>query len=137
MTQFGWGFVTGAVRPPVTWNPFEHGPEPPPDVVKSNWYYTFHTYLGNRYLTHAPTRLVWDAYRGKKHFTSRGVGGPSGTPPSSTIPSKRRQGRASAEHGKHGGPRRESRRGGRARRKECPKGHYWSYKHKKCLKSKF
>lgn len=25
----------------------------------------------------------------------------------------------------------------RTRRKSCPKGHYWSYKKKKCVKSKF
>lgn len=76
------------------------------------------------------------------HFTepyrdSRGRGGPSGTSPISTVSSKRRQGRASAELRKHGGPRQSSQRGGRVRRKECPKGHYWSYKEKKCLKSKF
>ncbi len=23
------------------------------------------------------------------------------------------------------------------KKSECPKGHYWSYKHKKCMKSKF
>jgi len=73
----------------------------------------------------------------RRKLQSRGRGGASGTTPTATISSKRRQGRASAEHGKHGGPRRESRRGGRARRKECPKGHYWSYKEKKCLKSRF
>ncbi len=67
----------------------------------------------------------------------REIGAPSIPTPVSTIPSKRRQGRASAEHGKHRGPRRESRRGGRARRKECPKGYYWSYKKKKCMKSKY
>ena len=65
------------------------------------------------------------------------LGAPLRSSPTSTIPSKRRQGRASAEHGKHGGPRKSSKRGGRARRKECPKGHYWSYKEKKCMKSKY
>ena len=72
-----------------------------------------------------------------RKLQSRGRGGASGTTPTATILSKRRQGRAFAEHGKHGGPRRESRRGGRARRKECLRGHYWSYKEKKCVKSKF
>jgi len=67
----------------------------------------------------------------------RGVGGPSVTTPTSTVPSNRRQGRASAEPGQYGGPRQVTQRGGRARRKECPKGHYWSYKKKKCVKSKF
>ena len=75
------------------------------------------------------------------HFTepyrdSRGVGGPSGTTPTSTVPSKRRQERASAELGKPGRTPSLGKES-RARRKECPKGHYWSYKEKKCVKSKF
>lgn len=66
----------------------------------------------------------------------RGVGGPSVTTPTSTIPSKASSGRAMAQAKKSGGPRQVSQRGGRARGK-CPKGHYWSYKKKKCVKSKF
>ena len=85
---------------------------------------------------------LWDEYGGFDLIrgeveVNREIGALSTPTPASTIPSKRRQGRASAEHGKHGGPRRESRRGGRVRRKECPKGHYWSYKLKKCVRSKF
>ena len=69
---------------------------------------------------------------------SRGGGGPSAQsqpPPSSSKDS--RQARASAQGGKSGVPARASTRGSRHRRKSCPKGHYWSYKHKKCLKSNF
>ena len=69
---------------------------------------------------------------------SRGGGGPSAQsqpPPTSSKGS--RQARASAQGGKSGVPARASTRGSRPRRKECPKGHYWSYKKKKCLKSKF
>jgi len=66
----------------------------------------------------------------------RGVGGPSGTTPASTILSKASSGRAPAQAKKSGGPRQSSQRGGRARGK-CPEGHYWSYKKKKCVKSKF
>jgi len=73
---------------------------------------------------------IWQALH------SRGGGGPSGTTPASTIPSKASNGRASAQAMKSGGPRQSSQRGGRARGK-CPKGHYWSYKKKKCVKSKF
>ncbi len=69
-------------------------------------------------------------------FDSRGGDGPSGSTPTSIVPSKRRQGRASAEPGKYGRPP-STRKESRARRKACPKGHYWSYKKKKCLKSKF
>ena len=69
---------------------------------------------------------------------SRGGGGPSAltqSPPSSSKNS--RQARASAQGGKSGAPARASTRGSRPRRKSCPKGHYWSFKQNKCLKSKF
>ena len=69
---------------------------------------------------------------------SRGGGGPSAqtqTPPTSSK--KRPQARARAQGGKSGAPARASQRGSRHGRKSCPKGHYWSYKEKKCLKSKF
>jgi len=72
------------------------------------------------------------------HYLSRGGGGPSALtqpPPSSSEPS--RQARASAQGGKSGAPARASTQGSRHRRKSCPKGHYWSYREKKCLKSKF
>ena len=68
----------------------------------------------------------------------KGVGGPSALtqpPPSSSEPS--RQARASAQGGKSGAPARASTQGSRHRRKSCPKGHYWSYKHGKCMKSKY
>jgi hypothetical protein len=68
---------------------------------------------------------------------SKGRGGPSRkTPTHRRRRRPRRQGRAPAEHRKHGGPRRESRRGGRARRK-CPPGHYYSFKHRRCLRSRY
>jgi len=70
---------------------------------------------------------------------SIGIGAPSGsTPTAPSISSKSsRQGRASAEPGKHGVSRQSSQRRDRARRKSCPKGHYWSFKDRKCVKSKF
>ena len=69
---------------------------------------------------------------------SRGGGGPSALtqpPPSSSKNS--RQARADAQGGKSGAPARASQRGSRHRRESCPAGHYWSFKHKKCVKSKF
>ena len=69
---------------------------------------------------------------------SRGGGGPSAQsqpPPSSSKDS--RQDRASAQGGKSGAPARASTQGSRPRRKSCPKGQYWSFKQKKCVKSKF
>jgi len=66
---------------------------------------------------------------------SRGGGGPSGTTPTSTAASKRasesrKTFKAQSAHGFRK-PKGVSARG------KCPKGHYWSYKKKKCLKSKF
>ena len=71
---------------------------------------------------------------------SIGIGAPSGstpTAPSTSLQGTRRQGRESSEPGKHGVSRQSSQRRDRARRKSCPKGHYWSYKERKCVKSKF
>jgi len=104
--------------------------------------------LQNQYFVPGPKNLDLIKYQVQrmKHTMSdsqreriislRGSGGPSGTPPTSTVPSKASSGRASAQAKKYGGPRQSSQRGGRARGK-CPKGHYWSYKLKKCVRSKF
>ena len=120
MSQWGWGIAATAAVP---------------DRIRPWWRWD---HPDSHFYNLRPDRLVANLQSIREFIdASKGLGAPSRTTPTSTIPSKRRQGRASAEHGKHGGPRRESRRGGRARRKECPKGHYWSYKHKKCMKSKF
>jgi len=68
---------------------------------------------------------------------SRGGGGPSAQTQSPPSSKKSRQARASARGGKSGAPARASTQGSRHRRESCPKGYYWSYKKKKCLKSKF
>lgn len=70
---------------------------------------------------------------------SGGLGAPAGSTPTapSTSPLGSRQGRESSEPGKHGVSRQSSQRRDRARRKSCPKGHYWSFKDRKCMKSKF
>ena len=71
-------------------------------------------------------------------FFSRGGGGPSAqSQPPPTSSKIRRQARASAQGGKSGGPGRASHQGSRPRRESCPKGQYWSFKQKKCVKSKF
>ena len=67
----------------------------------------------------------------------RGDGPPALTQFPSSPPKIRRQARASAQGGKSGGPGRASYQGSRHRGKSCPKGHYWSFKQKKCVKSKF
>ena len=70
---------------------------------------------------------------------SSGLGAPAGSTPTapSTSPQVSREGRESSEPAKHGVSRQSSQRRDRARRKSCPKGHYWSYKERKCVKSKF
>jgi len=89
-----------------------------------------HPYLAN------PATLTKEVARRMRD--SRGGGGPSVQSPTSTKSSKpSRQARASAQGGKSGAPRGPRSRGSRHRRKRCPKGHYWSFKQKKCVKSKF
>ena len=86
----------------------------------------------------AASLLVHGLYHGYEELTSRGGGGPSAQsqpPPSSSKSSP--QARASAQGGKAGVPARASQRGRRLGRKSCPKGQYWSFKQKKCVKSKF
>ena len=80
----------------------------------------------------------FDLIRGEQEESS-GIGAPAGSTPTapSTSPQDSRQGRESSEPGKHGVSRQSSQRRDRARRKSCPKGHYWSYKERKCVKSKF
>ena len=70
---------------------------------------------------------------------SGGLGAPAGSTPTAPSASSQssRQGRESSEPGKHGVSRQSMQRRDRARRGECPKGHYWSYKHGACRKSKF
>ena len=85
----------------------------------------------------AASLLVHGLYHGYEELTSRGGGGPSAQnqpPPSSH---QRPQARGTPQGGKSGGPARASQPGSRSGRKSCPKGHYWSYKHKKCLRSKY
>lgn len=66
---------------------------------------------------------------------SRGGGGPTETTLTSTKASKRapefrKETKTNSAHGFRR-PKAVSARG------KCPKGHYWSYKKKKCVKSKF
>ena len=72
------------------------------------------------------------------YAASRGGDGPSALHQlPSTSPKIRRQAPATAVGGKTGAPARVSTQGSRHRRKSCPKGQYWSFKQKKCVKSKF
>ena len=67
-------------------------------------------------------------------YWSQRLGAPLAASPTRTTPVNsggRRESRKSRRASSAPRPDR-SRRGG-----NCPKGHYWSYKHKKCVKSKF
>jgi len=79
---------------------------------------------------------LYDHYRGEVKV-NREIGALSTpTPTSTTTASKRSEsGRTSSAAGNsaHGFRKRK----GVSARGKCPKGHYWSYKQKKCLKSKF
>ena len=133
MSQFGWGLVALATEedfvPAYRWDK-EESPyySLRPDRFFSN------LAESRRLLTYAG---LLD-HQAKYHVSSRGGGGPSAQtqpPPSSSKDS--RQDRASAQVGKSGAPARASTQGSRHRRESCPKGHYWSFKQNKCLKSKF
>jgi hypothetical protein len=80
---------------------------------------------------------VWQMITSRARH-SRGGDGPSALTQSPSSSSENsRQDRAMAQVGKPGAPARASQRGSRPRRGSCPKGHYWSFKHKECVKSKF
>ena len=79
------------------------------------------------------------AVHGIYHFTepyrnSRGVGGPSVSPTSTTASKRSPESRKASKTNSAHGFRKTK---GVSARGKCPKGHYWSYKKKKCVKSKF
>jgi len=120
VTQWGWGLAassTGDV--PVQWWRWSH---PESDLYNLR-----------------PDRLAVNLVNAIEYSRAhRGVGGPSVSTPISTVSSKSRQEGASADLGKSGRtPSPSVGKESRARRKSCPQGHYWSYKEKKCVKSKF
>ena len=133
MSQFGWGLVALATEedfvPAYRWDKEE---SPYYSLRPDRFFMALAE--SRRLLTYAGLM----EHQAKYHVSSRGGGGPSvqtQSPPSSSK--KSRQARASAQGGKSGAPARASTRGSRPRRNSCPKGHYWSYKEKKCMKSKF
>jgi len=81
---------------------------------------------------------TWVALHEAGHWAwdSLGFGAPLGSSPTrTTIASKRspESRKASKINSAHGFRKRK----GVSARGKCPKGHYWSYKKKKCVKSKF
>ena len=135
MSQFGWGSIALVTEedwvPAYRWDKegssyYSLRPDRWfPDVVQA---YRLTTYSG----------FLEFQSRFQVAEPSRGGGGPSvqsQPPPSSSKSSP--QARASAQGGKTGGPARASQQGNRHGRKSCPKGQYWSFKQKKCVKSKF
>jgi len=134
MPTYGWGPLSEAMNPP---GPRWYRWDQPGSATY--WYRPDHAieafHAGRRGRHGIVPDIVSAVMLTSSTVRSRGGGGPSGIP-ASTISSKASNGRAPAQAKKSGGPRQRSQRGGRARGK-CPKGHYWSYKKKKCLKSKF
>jgi hypothetical protein len=102
----------------------------PPEVLSD---FAFNAYLGYRYTTDPLSRVMIDL----SNIRSRGVGGPSDAPTSTTAPvaSKRTSESRKAFKAKSAHGFRKTK--GVSARGKCPKGHYWSYKKKKCMKSKF
>ena len=135
MSQFGWGLIARVTEedfvPAYRW-----------DKEGSSYY----SLRPDRWFPGVVQAYRLTTYSGFLEFQSRfrvaelsrGGGGPSvqsQTPLTSSKPSP--QARASAQGGKAGVPARASQRGSRSGRKSCPKGQYWSFKQKKCVKSKF
>ena len=90
------------------------------------------------YFTDPSVRLRYDLEKLQREISSRGVGGPSASPtstaPSVTTPKRLPESRKAAKTQSAHGFRKTK---GVSARGKCPKGHYWSYKKKKCVKSKF
>ncbi len=107
------------------------------DLQKYGWFFTPFSKL-SRPGKVATGLLNWGVGSLDDLFVSGGIGAPIVSSPTA-LPSSQssRQGRESSEPGKHGVSRQSSQRRDRARRKSCPQGHYWSYKERKCVKSKY
>ena len=98
-----------------------------------SWHYVESTM--NRFLGESAPH--WGRFS-HPQISSRGVGGPSESPTSTaasvTTPKRasesRKRFKAQSAHGFR-------KTKGVSARGKCPKGHYWSHKDKKCVKSKF
>jgi len=82
------------------------------------------------YFTDPSVRRRFDLEKLDREIISRGGGGPSDSPISTTAASKRPSESRKAVKAK-------SAHGFRKTKGVSARGHYWSYKKKKCLKSKF
>ena len=126
----GTGFITSFVMKSSDddWNPAYRWDKPSSsyyDLRPDRLIRNFH------YFTDPTVRLRYDIEKLDREFISpRGGGGPSGTTPTSTTASGS-NGRTARTNTK------ASWKPGGKGRTPCPKGHYWSYKKKKCVKSKF
>jgi len=139
MGIYGTGFITNLVMstdedwyPAYRWDkpssPYYHLR---PDRLIRNFHY----------FTDPSVRLRYDLQKLDREIISRGGGGPSGTTPTSTTAPGGKGRIARTAPGSKGRTARTKSKaswkpGGKGRT-PCPKGHYWSYKKKKCVKSKF
>ena len=121
MSQFGWGLLP--------WLQEDYVPIYRWDLEGSPYFFLRpdRVLLGMAYLTEPRVRIHYDLLKTQEFLVSRGGGGPSAQsqlPPSSGIRPRAPMVPDFNQGSRHG-------------RKSCPKGHYWSYKEKKCLKSKY
>jgi len=131
MSQFGWGFIATLADPSD--RPFLSGMRW--DVPGTQWY----DFRPDRSIPAAVDFFleggIIPAYQ--QIIESHRSGAPVESSPPSTSPmpprrrsESRKSGTITSAHGFRSGKAPTA-------RGKCPKGHYWSYKHKKCMKSKF
>ena len=107
------------------------------DLQKYGWFFTPFSKL-SRPGKVATGLLNWGVGSLDDLFVSGGIGAPIVSSPTHRLPRREAdRGEKPSEPGKHGVSRKSLQRRDRARRGECPRGHYWSYKERKCVKSKF
>ncbi len=107
------------------------------DLQKYGWFFTPFSKL-SRPGKVATGLLNWGVGSLDDLLDSGGIGAPIVSSPAHRPPRREAdRGEKPSEPGKHGVSRKSLQRRDRARRGECPKGHYWSYKERKCVKSKF
>lgn len=138
MSQFGWGLVALATEedfvPAYRWDREE---SPYYSLRPDRFFMALAE--SRRLLTYAGLL----EHQAKYHVSSRGGGGPSAQTQPPPTPSKPQPSTlvGLGGKGKDSPPRtrKSSKPGGKGRTKgkKCPKGQYWSFKQKKCVKSKF
>ena len=130
MSIYGWGLVSEVMNPP---GPRWYRWDQPGSATY--WYRPDHAIVAFHAGRRARHGIVPDIASAIMLARSKGVGGPSGISPTSTAASKRPPETVRSVKAKSARVRRTPK--GVSARGKCPEGHYWSYKKKTCVKSKF